>query len=48
MTGGECLLVKCERVTGFPWLGLFVAVVAGVGLWLAWKWDRDYDRKDNK
>ena len=48
MTGGECLLVECERVTGFPWLGVLVVAVAVPLVWLAWKWDRDYDRKDNK
>lgn len=48
MIASACVLDNCQPVTGFPWLGLVVVAVAVPALWLAYKWDRDYDRKDNK
>ena len=48
MIASECLLETCEPVTGFPWLGLLVVAVVVPVLWLAYKWDRDYDRKEDK
>lgn len=44
MTDGECLLVHCERVTGFPWLGVAVLAVGIPIMWLVWRLDRKVKR----